>query len=162
MAAKKMYINGVEINAKLIPDLTALTSVEVTDTTKKSIPVADEDSPNDEAKKMLLSELQKLITGATGVKRYKALLLQYGNETPTAIVLENTLGVNPVFSREDVGYYYLTVTGNIFVRAKTYYEFIMDYDLDWESENIFSFGTGEEAGTLYNLNYYPILIEVYP
>jgi hypothetical protein len=72
MAAKKMYINGVEINAKLIPDLTALTAVQVTNTAKKSIPVADEDSPNDEAKRMLLSELRTIMT--YGVKVYKALI----------------------------------------------------------------------------------------
>jgi hypothetical protein len=118
MAAKKMYINGVEINAKLIPDLTALTAVEVTDTTKKSIPVADEDSPNDEAKRMLLSELANLLTDGAVVKIYEAIISQTGTNAPVATILKNTLGGTPIWSRDGVGNYYLTLNG-AFPQTKT-------------------------------------------
>lgn len=43
--------------------------------------------------------------------KYVALVSQGGVEAPTVIVLENTLGVVPVFSRDDVGRYKLTSAG---------------------------------------------------
>jgi hypothetical protein len=41
-------------------------------------------------------------------KVYSALLNQSGGTAPTAIVLENTLGFTPVFSKEDTGKYFIT------------------------------------------------------
>ena len=44
-------------------------------------------------------------------KVYRALLTQTGTSAPTAIVLENTLGGTPVWSRGTAGVYELTLTG---------------------------------------------------
>jgi hypothetical protein len=175
MAAKKMYINGVEINAKLIPDLTALTAVEVTDTTKKSIPVADEDSPNDEAKRMLLSELADLISDGAGVKVYEALLTQSGTDAPTATILRNTLGVVPTLSYVSPGIYRLNASG-AFDENKTIVmigtgetanpteQFIVtrtdNYIIILTTSINFTTKTYDELDEL--LNYTPIQIKIYP
>jgi hypothetical protein len=44
-------------------------------------------------------------------KVYTALLNQTGTTTPVATVLENTLGVNPIWSYDSIGYYLFTQTG---------------------------------------------------
>lgn len=48
---------------------------------------------------------------------YRALLTQAGTAAPEAIVLENSLGVVPTFSRDDVGAYQIAATG-IFITGK--------------------------------------------
>lgn len=45
-------------------------------------------------------------------KIYKALLTQTGTNAPTAIVLENTLGITPAYGYTDVGTYSLTSIGS--------------------------------------------------
>jgi hypothetical protein len=170
MAAKKIYINGVEINAKLIPDLTALTAVEVTDTTKKSIAVADEDSPNNEALKMTLSELSNLLTDGSGVKIYKAKISQSGSNIPTSTILKNTIG-NIVFTYIEAGIYQATLTG-AFTSNKTFG--FIEYSKDIinkhsasikfdDSVDYFVIDTAinnvESDGVLNN---YSLYIEVYP
>lgn len=52
-------------------------------------------------------------------KSYVALLTQTGTNAPTAVVLENTLGISPVYAYGGVGSYTLTSTGT-FVLGKTY------------------------------------------
>ena len=47
-------------------------------------------------------------------KVYKALLTQRGTDAPTATVLENTLGDEVVWTREDAGRYLCTVSNNSF------------------------------------------------
>lgn len=49
--------------------------------------------------------------GLINTKVYRALLTQTGTSAPTAVVLENTLGVTPTFSYVGVGNYTLTATG---------------------------------------------------
>ena len=44
-------------------------------------------------------------------KVYSALLTQSGTDAPTAIVLENTLGGEIVWSRDSIGEYYGTLNG---------------------------------------------------
>lgn len=45
-------------------------------------------------------------TFARPYKSYVALLTQTGTNNPTAVVLENTLGVTPIWTRDAVGKYY--------------------------------------------------------
>jgi hypothetical protein len=52
-------------------------------------------------------------------KVYTALLTQTGEDAPTAIVLENTLGGNIVWSRDNEGSYIATLNG-AFVEDKTF------------------------------------------
>ena len=52
-------------------------------------------------------------------KVYTALLTQSGTNAPVATVLENTLGIVPVWSYDEVGYYILTASG-AFTDTKTF------------------------------------------
>jgi hypothetical protein len=60
------------------------------------------------------------LLGASGYKVYTALLSQTGTDAPTATVLQNTLGGNPVFTYVGVGEYNITLT-NAFPENKTFY-----------------------------------------
>lgn len=53
-------------------------------------------------------------------KVYTAIVSQSGENAPTAIILENTLGQVPTFSYNTVGNYDINVTGNIFTNNKTF------------------------------------------
>jgi len=57
--------------------------------------------------------------GELPYKIYTALLTQVDDDAPTAIVLENTLGFVPVYSRDTVGRYFLTYVGG-FIVGKTF------------------------------------------
>jgi hypothetical protein len=59
------------------------------------------------------------ITDSRPYKVYTAILNQSGTSAPTAIVLENTLGQTPTWSRNQIGQYTLTVTGSILTLDKT-------------------------------------------
>lgn len=60
-------------------------------------------------------------SASSAYKVYIALLTQDGLETaPTAIVLENTLGEDPIWSWFSAGIYYCTTTANVFTTDKTY------------------------------------------
>ena len=48
---------------------------------------------------------------ASGAKIYRAFLTQSGSNPPVATIVENTLGAVPVWSRNDGGDYYLTLSG---------------------------------------------------
>jgi hypothetical protein len=52
-----------------------------------------------------VSELAAGIGGSVGVKVYRAVLTQVGTAPPIAAVLENSLGGEIVFSREELGEY---------------------------------------------------------
>jgi hypothetical protein len=52
-------------------------------------------------------------------KVYTALLSQSGTNAPVAVVLENTLGFTPVWSRTGIGTYHLTYAGG-FTANKTW------------------------------------------
>lgn len=51
---------------------------------------------------------------------YTALISQSSTDAPTATVLQNTLGVVPTFNYAATGQYSLTITGSLFVQAKTF------------------------------------------
>lgn len=51
-------------------------------------------------------------------KVYSALVTQSSTTNPVATIMENTLGGTPVWTREGVGYYYLTLA-NKFTVGKT-------------------------------------------
>ena len=59
------------------------------------------------------------VGGAPKYKVYTALLSQSGTSAPVATVLENTLGVTPVWSRNAIGSYLITSTG-LFENDKTW------------------------------------------
>jgi hypothetical protein len=110
--------------------------------------------------------------GATSnYKVYRALLNQTGTDDPIPIVLENTLGGIPVWTRASQGYYDGTLA-NAFPLAKTFHltENIrhdsgghLFYWLGWGSINIMSIRTynfsGLSDGILF---YHPVEILVYP
>jgi hypothetical protein len=52
-------------------------------------------------------------------KVYTALLTQTGTNAPIATVLENTLGVNITYARQNSGYYQINASSNIFIEVKT-------------------------------------------
>jgi hypothetical protein len=64
--------------------------------------------------------------GSVGYKVYKALLTQTGTGDPVAIVLENTLGVVPSYSRPGFlnGVYELTATGLFSDYTKLFINFL--------------------------------------
>lgn len=72
---------------------------------------------------------------------YTALLTQSGTDAPVATVLENTLGVVPVWSYDDVGYYKLTSAG-IFTDNKTFIQ------IDYNKERL---SGGIQAGSYRNI-----------
>jgi len=61
-----------------------------------------------------------------GVKIYRALLTQSGTDAPVAIIQENTLGGVPVWSRDAVGEYYITLAG-AFPAGRSMVFFAPDY-----------------------------------
>jgi len=58
-------------------------------------------------------EVKTVVTNYVGKRVYKALLTQSGTDAPTAIVLENTLGEVPTFTRTVAGTYRLNVVANL-------------------------------------------------
>jgi len=54
-----------------------------------------------------------------GYRSYTALLTQTGTDAPVATVLENTLGLNPVFTYDVAGQYTLTDLSGLFLSNKT-------------------------------------------
>ena len=54
-------------------------------------------------------------------KVYTALLTQTGTNAPVATVLENTLGVNIVWTRLSTGFYRATPSESIFLENKTFH-----------------------------------------
>lgn len=56
---------------------------------------------------------------AKKIKVYTAILSQTGTEAPTVIVLHNTLGEAPVWSRVSAGRYRATTVGDVFTTDKT-------------------------------------------
>lgn len=102
-------------------------------------------------------------------KVYKALLSQSGTDAPTAIVLENTLGGEVVWSYENVGFYTATLSsgfGDTFVYFTPFSDegipTIMNYFKSSISEIGFFVFTDGGLPANYKLNLTPILIEVYP
>jgi hypothetical protein len=61
----------------------------------------------------ITGEVEKIVV--TPYKVYTALLTQSGTASPTAIVLENTLGVTVTFGYSNTGIYFLTATGALTV-----------------------------------------------
>ena len=118
------------------------------------------------SEKTTIADLRTALVGVQP-KRYKALISQTGTDAPTAIVLENTLGGDIVWTRTGVGTYYGTLNG-AFTENKTltiatpsfYYE-----------DKIFGFASNSvDKLTINNLNengvvsdgfFASILIEVY-
>lgn len=76
-------------------------------------------------------------------KTYRALISQAGTAAPTAVVLENSLGGTPSFSRTSAGLYVLTATGLI-NSAKTFAR-IASVD---GSQNLFAIYTLSSPDTL--------------
>lgn len=72
-------------------------------------------SDSDNTKNFQISDIANLINP---YKVYTALLTQSGEDAPTAIVLQNTLGGNIVWSRIDEGIYIGTLS-NSFIENKT-------------------------------------------
>jgi hypothetical protein len=66
-----------------------------------------------------LSIIKKAISDNKPYKVYTALLTQTGSNAPTAIVLENTLGSELVWTRNVAGTYSATLT-NAFPEVKTF------------------------------------------
>lgn len=55
-----------------------------------------------------------------GTKFYRVLLSQSGTSAPTAAILQNTLGVDPVLTRANAGEYLLTAAGKFPTKLKTF------------------------------------------
>lgn len=97
-----------------IPDITGL---EETSNKVTSISGTSTNTQYPSAK--LLYDQLALKQNASTVKVYRALLSQSGTSAPTAIVLENTLGETPTFSRVTFGTYFINTVEEIFTENKT-------------------------------------------
>lgn len=60
-------------------------------------------------------------SGGLSYNVYTALLTQVSTDTPTAVILENTLGTSISFTYTSPGYYEIHAVGNIFLANKTYF-----------------------------------------
>jgi hypothetical protein len=103
------------------------------------------------------------VGGGASYLVYTALLTQTGTNAPVATVLENTLGGTVVWTRDDVGTYYGTLSG-VFTENKTwgspYAKTPVDqFKLYWVSVNSVSLLTYGFDNQLDNT---PVEIRVYP
>ena len=111
------------------------------------------------------------LTGGTvepAKKVYKALLTQEGTDIPVATILENTLGEVPTFTYDDVGLYYLNITGGTFAETsmaisygsgqgpnETFVGYFSDINqLGLESANSGSYGNDIFYNTLITIEVY--------
>ena len=73
----------------------------------------------------ILKQLNQLTSVIFGLKPkykvYTALLTQEGENAPVAIILENTLGVDIVWTRLSTGFYRATPSESIFLENKTFH-----------------------------------------
>lgn len=118
--------------------------------------------------------------GAAPYKVYKALLTQTGTDAPVATVLENTLGVDLVWTRDSAGVYYGT-SANVFLNKNVIVDgnvllanpigglsnFIFS-DFEWFDDDSIRVDTARTAdngvtitGTDEQLYYSSIRVEVY-
>ena len=105
----------------------------------------------------LLSQLVTYIESfVRPYKVYSALITQSGTDNPTAIVLENTLGVVPVWTYDIVGYCNCTATG-IFTENKTaiiigdtspFWDGTTTLTGQWGNENYIQFNSIVQLGYL--------------
>lgn len=106
--------------------------------------------------------------GTAPYKVYTALLSQSGTDAPVATVLENTLGGDVVWSRNDVGDYTLSLTG-AFVDGKTYApnitdivkDFYIDFNLNLNYINLLTYNFTTNTSDDDILINTPIEIRVY-
>ena len=102
-------------------------------------------------------------SGGASYLVYTALLTQSGSGAPTAIVLQNTLGGTVVWTRDDQGVYYGTLSG-AFTENKTWtYPYsqtsVDNFKLFWANTNEVQFTT---YSTDSQLTLTPVEIRVYP
>ena len=119
----------------------------------------------------LANEFKTLITRVTalendnGIKVYKALLTQTGTDAPTAIVLENTLGVIPIFTYNGAGDWVLSVNNSLFVNPnKVYYPKLVAASTgpDFISFDIITVNDISILGGDSTMLSMPFYLEVYP
>lgn len=92
------------------------------DPAKTLIPVGLKDNRRDDgylAGAITVEDLANQIAPQSTYKVYTALLTQTGTNPPVATVLENTLGLNPIFSYDTAGQYTLTDLSGLFLSNKT-------------------------------------------
>lgn len=122
-----------------------------------------------------INEIIDYINGNNGLgyKKYVALLSQSGTDAPTAIILENTLGVTPTFVYNTVGQYSIIATGKFTIdkTAVTISQIDSDagkrmvYQDDINTINIYSYdssGSPNDDSLNDNVAYTVIEIRVYP
>lgn len=115
-----------------------------------------------------LKRLKALIdTNEPKYKVYTALLTQTGTDAPTTIVIENTLGYNPVFTYDGLGLYSMILQEATFLKTISTLQYDERFNgnkilIHAEETNLVSIFTLVE-GTLSNdvLNTTPIEIRVY-
>lgn len=76
----------------------------------------------------LINKLKDILKGLAGqggdsrpYKVYTALLTQSGTDAPVATVLENTLGVTPVWSYIGTGHYRVTANGSFTIEKRQFF-----------------------------------------
>jgi hypothetical protein len=85
-----------------------------------------------------LKKIQSTPSYSTPYKVYSALLTQSGTDAPTAIILENTLGEIPIWTRVNRGNFRLTSPNSTFDKEKTITMItpqIGDYELSVDTIN---------------------------
>lgn len=67
-----------------------------------------------------LDQLIESTIPSSKYKVYTALLTQSGTASPVANILENTLGEDPIWTRDSVGNFYADSISNLFTTSKTF------------------------------------------
>jgi hypothetical protein len=87
---------------------------------------------------------------------YTALVSQTGTDTPSVIILENTLGGTPSFTYDDVGIYFVDLA-TAFTADKTFVQINLNDDgngnqvtAKWETNNRISIHTLDNANAAAN------------
>lgn len=74
---------------------------------------------NDEV--VTLGQLNEYGVSGVSYKKYVAILSQSGTDAPSALVMENTLGVTITWAYAGVGNYYANASSAVFTSGKTWF-----------------------------------------
>ena len=94
----------------------------ISNPTEDDILIGTDVNSSDETKNFSIGSIVNLVeNGGRPYKSYTALLTQEEEDAPVATILENTLGVDIVWTRLSTGFYRATPSESIFLENKTFH-----------------------------------------
>lgn len=94
----------------------------ISNPTEEDILIGTDVNGSDETRNFSIGSIVNLVgNGGRPYNVYSALLTQQEEDAPVAIVLENTLGVNIVWTRLSTGFYRATPSESVFLENKTFH-----------------------------------------